>query len=181
MGWRILWNVFLVHCGICEMSLMPWANYVCCVATVCHQVRQGTTTGDVWIIPSFLWIWGLCAACRARFMCHLEVWPTPLSHPFCRHTHTLCLSLCISLSVCLSVCLSRSLSVCLPLSVCLSPCLCPCLSLSVCLCLSVRVCLSLTLSPSLCLSLCLSPGLSVSLSISLSKALSLSLFLSLSL
>ena len=39
-----------------------------------------TTTGDVWIIPfSNL---GLCAACWARFMCHHELWPTSLCHPF---------------------------------------------------------------------------------------------------
>ena len=25
---------------------------------------------------------GLCAACWARFMCHHELWPTPVSHPF---------------------------------------------------------------------------------------------------
>ena len=37
------------------------------------------TTGDVWIIFSNL---GLCAACGARFMCHHELWPTSVSHPF---------------------------------------------------------------------------------------------------
>ena len=25
---------------------------------------------------------GLCAACWAHFMCHLELWPTSVSHPF---------------------------------------------------------------------------------------------------
>ena len=39
------------------------------------------TTGDVWIIPSFL-IWWLCAACWAHFMCHHKLWPTSVSHPF---------------------------------------------------------------------------------------------------
>ena len=39
------------------------------------------TTGDVWIIPSFL-IWQLFAACWAQFMCHHDLWPTSGSHPF---------------------------------------------------------------------------------------------------
>ena len=38
-------------------------------------------TGDVWnnLIFSNL---GLCAACWAHFMCHHELWPTSVSHPF---------------------------------------------------------------------------------------------------
>ena len=39
------------------------------------------TTRDVWIIPSFSNL-GLCAARWARFMCHHELWPTSVSHPF---------------------------------------------------------------------------------------------------
>ena len=36
-------------------------------------------TGDVWIIPSNM---GLCAVCWAHFMCHHELWPTSVGHPF---------------------------------------------------------------------------------------------------
>ena len=39
------------------------------------------TTGGVWIIPSFSNL-GLCAVCWARFMCHHELWPTSVDHPF---------------------------------------------------------------------------------------------------
>ena len=39
------------------------------------------TIGDVWIIPFFSNL-GLCAACWARFMCHHELWPTSVNHPF---------------------------------------------------------------------------------------------------
>ena len=42
---------------------------------------RSTTTRNVWIIPSF-WILGLCAACWAHFMCHYELWPTSVNHPF---------------------------------------------------------------------------------------------------
>ena len=40
-----------------------------------------TATGDVWISPSFFNL-GLCAAWWAHFMCHQELWPTSVSHPF---------------------------------------------------------------------------------------------------
>ena len=36
------------------------------------------TTGDVWIIPSF----SNLELCAARCMCHHELWPTSVSHPF---------------------------------------------------------------------------------------------------
>ena len=39
------------------------------------------TTGVVWIIPSFSNL-GLCAACWACIMCHLELWLTSVSHSF---------------------------------------------------------------------------------------------------
>ena len=39
------------------------------------------TTGDVWIITFFSYL-GLCAACCAHFICHHELWPTSVSHPF---------------------------------------------------------------------------------------------------
>ena len=39
------------------------------------------TTGDVRLIPTFS-NFGLYAACWANFMCHHELWPTPVSHPF---------------------------------------------------------------------------------------------------
>ena len=46
----------------------------------------------IWIIPS-VWIWGyvlhvehiscvIIVACLAHFMCHFELWPTSVSHPF---------------------------------------------------------------------------------------------------
>ena len=41
-------------------------------------------TGDVWIIPSFR-IWGYMLHVEhitAHFMCHHELWPTSVSHPF---------------------------------------------------------------------------------------------------
>ena len=38
--------------------------------------------GDVWIIPSEFSNLRLCTACWARFMCHHELWPTSVSHPF---------------------------------------------------------------------------------------------------
>ena len=54
------------------------------VATFSHVGRSfklfTATTGDVWIIPSFQ-IWD-CVTCWARFMCHHQLWPTSLSHPF---------------------------------------------------------------------------------------------------
>ena len=34
------------------------------------------TSGAVWIIP------GLCVVCWAHFMCHHELWPTSVRHPF---------------------------------------------------------------------------------------------------
>ena len=39
------------------------------------------TTWDVWIIPFFSNL-GLCATCWAHFMCHHELWPTLVGHPF---------------------------------------------------------------------------------------------------
>ena len=39
------------------------------------------TTWDVRIIQSFSNL-GLCAACWARFICHHELWPAAVSHPF---------------------------------------------------------------------------------------------------
>ena len=54
------------------------------VATFNHvggsfNLFMATTRG--YLNPSF-WILGLCAACWARFMCHHELWPTSVSHPF---------------------------------------------------------------------------------------------------
>ena len=40
------------------------------------------TTGDVWIIPPIFSNLGLCAACWACFMCHLQLWPISVGHPF---------------------------------------------------------------------------------------------------
>ena len=38
-------------------------------------------TGGVWIIPSFL-IWGYVLSVEHIFMCHHELWPTSVGHPF---------------------------------------------------------------------------------------------------
>ena len=78
---------------LCVLELWPWpwifkwvwvGDFPKLVATSTmwagHKFFMATT-GDVWIIPSFL-IWWLCAACWAHFMCHHKLWPTSVSHPF---------------------------------------------------------------------------------------------------
>ena len=62
-----------------------WRSISWLVATFSHVDGSFNllmaATGDVWTIPSCR-IWGLCAACWAHFMCHHELWPTSVSHPF---------------------------------------------------------------------------------------------------
>ena len=62
-----------------------WRSISWVVATFNHMGGSFNlsmaATGGVWIIPSFR-IWGLCAACWAHFMCHHELWPTSVGHPF---------------------------------------------------------------------------------------------------
>ena len=83
----------------------------CCLTTPSHYLNQcwvlirevlwhsletdftiRTQITFLWIIPS-VWIWGyvlhvehiscvIIAACLAHFMCHFELWPTSVSHPF---------------------------------------------------------------------------------------------------
>ena len=67
-----LWSLFLSWVGVGGLSKV--------VATFNHVGGSFNlfmvTTGNVF---SNL---GLCAACWAHFMCHHELWPTSVSHPF---------------------------------------------------------------------------------------------------
>ena len=78
-GWGLLISlshlIYIYMGEVWGISLRRWPPLTMHAG---HLISSSTITEDVWKSRLF----EFCAACWAHFMCHQELWPTSVSHPF---------------------------------------------------------------------------------------------------